>query len=124
MRKKILLADDSQATRQLIGLYLKELKEIDIIYAQNGLEAMVTLGKEDIDLLITDVIMPFVDGFKLVSYVRNTPSMKDVPIIIITQKGEEKDCKQGYFVGSNAYLVKPIKKSELITKVTALLSAQ
>lgn len=122
--KKILIIDDSLTTRQLIELYLNEMKDVRLVFANNGLEAMVKLEKEQIDLILTDILMPFIDGFKLISFLKHQSNHKEIPIIIISQRGDKDATKQGLTLGANAYLVKPINKKTLVEKIKDLLASR
>jgi two-component system, chemotaxis family, chemotaxis protein CheY len=122
--KKILIVDDSETTRNLIHRLLKDEGSYEFTFADNGLEAMVRLEREPFDLLITDIIMPFIDGLKLISYIRNSANLKGLPIVVISQKGRESDYKQGFLLGANAYLVKPLTKRALLQKLNELLPSR
>jgi two-component system, chemotaxis family, chemotaxis protein CheY len=124
VRKKILIVDDSETTRNLIHRLLKDEGNYEFTFADNGLEAMVRLEREPFDLLITDIIMPFIDGLKLISYIRNSANLKGLPIVVISQKGRESDYKQGFLLGANAYLVKPLTKRALMQKFNELLPSR
>ena len=110
--------------RQLISFSLKRFKNARIIEAVDGVDALKKLsGPDKIDLILTDINMPVMDGLKLVSLVRQNAQLKNIPIIIITTEGAEEDRERGLALGANAYICKPIQSSHLIKTISDLLPA-
>jgi CheY-like chemotaxis protein len=106
--KRVLVADDSQTMRMLILFHLiKLLPGIKIIEAENGADALERLKQRDVDLILTDMNMPGMDGAGLVRAVREELK-RDTPIIIITTKGEQLDRDRGMRAGANGYITKPL----------------
>ena len=118
-----LVVEDSPTMRQLISFSLKRFKNAKIIEAVDGVDALKKLSGEKIDLILTDINMPVMDGLKLVSLVRQNAQLKAIPIIIITTEGAEEDRERGLALGANAYISKPIQSSHLIKTISELLSA-
>jgi two-component system chemotaxis response regulator CheY len=118
-----LVVEDSPTMRQLISFSLKRFKNARIIEAVDGVDALKKLSGEKIDLILTDINMPVMDGLKLVSLVRQNAQLKAIPIIIITTEGAEEDRERGLALGANAYISKPIQSSHLIKTISELLSA-
>lgn len=114
--KKILLADDSTIMRMVLVLHLKRFTRAKITEAANGREALAKLAQDRFDLLLTDINMPEMNGIELVRHVR-TGLGSDIPIIIITTKGEVKDRELGMSLGANSYLTKPINVKDLVMSV-------
>ena len=109
--------------RQLIAFSLKRFRNSKIIEAVDGVDALKKLsGPEKIDLILTDINMPVMDGLKLVSLVRQNVQLKGIPIIIITTEGAEEDRERGLALGANAYIAKPIQSSHLIKTISELLA--
>jgi two-component system chemotaxis response regulator CheY len=117
-----LVVEDSPTMRQLISFSLKRFKNAKIIEAVDGVDALKKLSGEKIDLILTDINMPVMDGLKLVSLVRQNAQLKSIPIIIITTEGAEEDRERGLALGANAYISKPIQSSHLIKTISELLS--
>jgi CheY-like chemotaxis protein len=120
--RTILVVDDSTTMRQLIGLTLKKVKGYQVVEACNGADAVARLASTPCDLLITDLKMPEMDGLELVRHVRGALGRRDLPIIIVTTKGEEAAQQEGLEAGANAYLTKPLfgaKLLELVERFTA-----
>jgi two-component system chemotaxis response regulator CheY len=114
--KKILLADDSSIMRMVLVMHLKRFTGAQITEAVNGQEALTLLTQEKFDLLLTDINMPEMSGIELVRHLR-MGLKNDIPIIIITTKGEEKDRDLGISLGANSYLTKPVNVKDLIMAV-------
>ncbi len=116
-----LIVEDSPTMRQLLVLSLRRLKDCRIIEAVDGVDALKKLTTERVDLVITDINMPMMDGLKLISLIRQSARTKTLPIIIVTTEGAEEDRKRGLALGADAYIPKPIQPSELLNTVASLL---
>lgn len=114
----ILVAEDNI---DLCSLVCAELERNGYLasFAHNGEEAIDLFDSKRFDLIITDIMMPKIDGLEFVSYVRNTN--KEIPILIITAKSSQDDKYKGFNAGTDDYMVKPIDIDELILRVNALL---
>lgn len=120
MPHQILLVDDDQYLRDSVKSYLQE-KGFQIILANNASEAMQYLMKSIPDILISDIVMPQISGYELVSYIRSNNTLKDLPIILLTAKGMTQDRIRGYNLGCNAYLPKPFDPDELVSIINNLI---
>ena len=115
---KVLVVEDDQALRKLFCTVLTK-HNYQTVEAENGEEALDVLDRESVSLIITDVMMPEMDGYEFSSLVRDYD--KKVPILMITAKGEINDKQQGFKSGIDDYMVKPIDVNEMIFRVEALL---
>ncbi|MEK4111169.1 two-component system OmpR family response regulator [Paenibacillus sp. DS2363] len=113
----ILVVDDDSHIRKLIRIYL-EKNQFSVLEAPDGQEALDILSNTKVDLAIVDVMMPRIDGIELTEDIR---SYLDIPILMVTAKGESKDKVRGFNAGSDDYLVKPFDPVELILRVKSLL---
>ena len=113
MQKKILVAEDSPTMRYLIAATIAALGDYIVIEAANGFEALRILPHEKVDLVITDINMPDINGLELVSFIRQSPNYKTTPLIIVSTEGSARDREKGMSLGANAYLVKPFAPEEL-----------
>ena len=116
-----LIVEDSPTMRQLLAFSLRRLKDCRIIEAVDGVDALKKLTTERVDLVITDINMPMMDGLKLVTLIRANARTKTLPIVIVTTEGAEEDRKRGLALGANAYVPKPIQPSVLLKTVASLL---
>lgn len=120
MQKTILIADDSASVRKFMALALK-LAGYNVIAASDGMEALEKLPLQPVDLIITDLNMPNIDGFKLIETVRKEPEYKDLPIIILSTLSLEEDIQEGMSVGANSYVIKPFNKRRIQYEVSKYL---
>jgi DNA-binding response OmpR family regulator len=119
-QKKILVVDDDPALLQMIERLLSTIAEVKC--ATDGLDALTIIQAGYIpDLIVTDVMMPRVDGIKLCQQVKKMPQTADVPVIMLTAKGHPKDVVTGINAGVRYYLTKPFKTAELVSKVKKTL---
>jgi two-component system chemotaxis response regulator CheY len=116
-----LIVEDSPTMRQLLAFSLRRLKDCRIIEAVDGVDALKKLTTERVDLVITDINMPMMDGLKLVTLIRGNARTKTLPIVIVTTEGAEEDRKRGLALGANAYVPKPIQPSVLLKTIASLL---
>lgn len=115
-KKKILVVDDSPTTRKVVVLTLKQ-KGYAIVEAQDGLEALSKIDEERPDLILLDIILPKMDGYKILSIIKENQELKDTPVIMLTSKDGIIDKVKGKLAGTAAYLTKPFQPKELIETV-------
>ncbi len=121
MPKTILIAEDSAAVRKFITLALK-IKGYKVIPAVDGMDALEKLPTENIDLLVTDLNMPNIDGLKLIKTIRESAEYKDLPIIILSSLSKDEDINAGLSAGANSYLIKPFNTKRIQYEVAKFLS--
>lgn len=114
---KILIVDDDPHIRELAGHFLRN-EGFEIVEAADGIEALMRLETTKVALVILDVMMPNMDGWELCRQLRE---MYDLPLLMLTAKGETTDKVQGFQLGTDDYLVKPFEPLELVMRVKALL---
>jgi two-component system, chemotaxis family, chemotaxis protein CheY len=112
-KKTILIADDSASMRTMLISAIELMDNYRIVEATSGFEALRLLPHENVDLILTDINMPDINGLELLSYLRNNPIYSNVPVIIISTEGSQKDIDRGRLLGANDYLVKPVDISKL-----------
>ncbi|WMJ80402.1 response regulator transcription factor [Clostridium sp. MB40-C1] len=117
MNKTILIVEDKDRMRDLIADYLKS-EGFRIVEAINGEEALKEFKLEKIHLIILDIMIPYIDGWKVCKEVR---SYSDVPIIILTARSDEDDKLKGYDLGADEYVTKPFSPKVLVAKTKAHL---
>ncbi len=122
MAKKILITEDSPTMRAMICATLEAMGEFEIFEAPNGFEALRLLPREKIDLVITDINMPDINGLELVNFVKNNQQYRNIPLIIVSTEGSERDRAKGMDLGADAYLVKPFAPEDLQQLVRKFLS--
>ncbi len=117
MAKTILVVDDSSTTRSLIASQLSESGEYEVLEAASGFEALKVLPSRKVDLIITDINMPDINGLELISFVQENPNYRDIPTMIITTEDSEEDRKRGMELGARQYVVKPFTPEQLLEAV-------
>ncbi len=115
-RKKILIVEDSPTTRKVVVLTLKQ-KGYALVEARDGLEALSKIDEERPDLVLLDIILPKMDGYRILSIIKKSPELRDTPVILLTSKDGLLNKVKGRLAGSTAYLTKPFKPKELIETV-------
>jgi twitching motility two-component system response regulator PilH len=93
----------------------------ELIVARNGTEGVTKARENHPDLILMDVVMPGMNGFEAVRELRRQPETRDIPIVMVTTKGEAESMEAGYTSGCSDYVIKPIDSFELISKVKNLL---
>ncbi|AYA74437.1 response regulator transcription factor [Robertmurraya sp. GLU-23] len=114
---KIMVVDDESPIRELVRLYLED-EGFEIVEKANGVDALEYAENNPLDLVILDIMMPKLDGWGLCKELRE---LGDIPILMITSKGEAQDKIKGFKLGTDDYLVKPFDPLELVMRVRALL---
>ncbi len=116
-----LVVEDSPTMRQLIVFALNRIRGLNVVEANDGVDALRKLTAQPLDIILTDINMPIMDGLKLVRRVRSDEALKNIPIVIITTEGAEEDRQRALALGANAYITKPIQAPQVIAKVKELL---
>ena len=116
INKNILIVDDCKTTRKIIALYIKEAGYKTVL-AANGVEAIEKLMNAAVDVIITDLNMPQMDGIELTRWVRENNMFKDIPLIILTTEQNDVSRVKGINTGASTFLTKPITKERLIEEI-------
>ena len=119
--KTIMTVDDSASVRMMVNFTLSQLG-FDIVEAVDAQDALEKLSGRSIHMLITDVNMPGLDGICLVKKIRENPSYRFIPIIVLTTESQEEKKKEGKLSGATGWIVKPFKPEQLIAVVRKVLS--
>ncbi|HEY9891238.1 MAG TPA: response regulator transcription factor [Candidatus Sericytochromatia bacterium] len=121
MSAQLLLVDDEPGVRLSVKEYLQEVGGFTVQVASNANEALQMLEQKTPDLVISDVMMPQLDGFQFLKKLRDDPRFKSLPVIFLTARGMTSDRILGYQAGVDAYLSKPFEPDELVALVENLL---
>lgn len=117
MAKRVLIVDDEPRYLRLLDANLRT-EGYEVVTANDGQQAIDVFSSQPIDLILLDIMMPRLDGFAACQRIRE---FSNVPIIILTAKGEEQDRVKGLDLGADDYLVKPFSATELLARVRAVL---
>lgn len=121
MKKVILIADDSPTIRKFVSFSLT-MHGFEVVSASDGMEAMERLPAYKIDLVITDLNMPNMDGFELIKCIRGNDDYREIPIIILSSLSASEDIERGMSFGANSYLVKPFDPKRIQYEVAKYLN--
>lgn len=113
---KIMVVDDCQTTRKLLGFYLKS-KGFNVVFAENGLDALEKLAGEDINIILSDLNMPYMDGIEFLKTLRSDPNMLDMPVFMITTEDDPEERERAIRSGANGYMVKPVAADDVLKVV-------
>ena len=111
--KRILVADDSLATRALVAAALADLADFQVERVSTGLEAIKLLSTTETDLIITDIHMPEINGLELVRFVKTSERLRQIPVIVISTEATEEDRERALRLGADDYLAKPFSAAQL-----------
>ena len=121
---KILLVEDSASMRSYLANMIEsgtEDNDLEIVEASNGFEALKALPHHKFDAILTDINMPDINGLELVSFLKNHPIYKAIPIMVISTESTAEDRKRAEALGAEEYLAKPFEAPELVDKLRRLL---
>ena len=121
MSKHILIIDDSKTVRNLVAFIMKK-EGLKVTTAEDGLDGLEKLySSGGVDLIICDVNMPRMDGFTFIKNVREQEAYKDLPIVVLSTEGQDKDIETGLKLGANLYMVKPAQPEKMLKNIKMLL---
>ncbi|RLB63399.1 MAG: response regulator [Deltaproteobacteria bacterium] len=120
MAKCILVVDDSETVRQVLQLTLVNAG-FDVVEAEDGLEALDKMSHHSVDMMITDLNMPKMDGLELIKKVREDGTHRFTPIVMLTTESSEEKKQAGREAGASGWIVKPFKPEQLLKVVKLVL---
>jgi len=119
--RTILIAEDSASIRKFITIALK-MAGYNVIDAVDGMDALEKMSGQEIDLVVTDLNMPNIDGYKLIRTIRENPKNSELPIIILTSLNTERDIREAMDAGANSYLIKPFNDKKILYEISKYLN--
>jgi two-component system, OmpR family, alkaline phosphatase synthesis response regulator PhoP len=119
MALKILVCDDERHIVRLIQVNL-EKQGYNVVTAYDGKEGLEKIKAEKPNMVVLDVMMPYMDGFEVLKSLRKDPDYAELPVIMLTAKTQDRDVFEGYSYGADMYLTKPFNPMELVTFVKRL----
>ncbi len=122
MPKKILACDDEKHIVRLVQVNL-ERAGYQVVTANDGKEALQVVADENPDLVVLDVMMPYMDGFEVLQNLRRNPTTRDIPVIMLTAKAQDTDVFKGWQSGVDCYLTKPFNPIELLAFVKRIFDS-
>ena len=122
-KRTILIMDDDLAMQTVLEIALREAG-YQVILAENGREALEKVKSENPDLVVLDVMMPYMDGFEVLKNLKADPITAEIPVIMLTAKAQDADVFRGWQSGVDCYLTKPFNPMELLTFVKRIFDSQ
>lgn len=119
--KNVLIVEDSSTMRSLIVSTVEIIEDVDVTETASGFEALKILPQKKFDLIMTDINMPDINGLELAKFVKTNVDYKDIPLIIISTEGSDKDRERGMQLGADEYVIKPFKPEQLQKIITKYL---
>ncbi|MFQ5779206.1 MAG: PleD family two-component system response regulator [Nitrospiria bacterium] len=119
--KKILIVDDDPSVRKLIKV---TLRTCEVIEGSNGIEALEKVTGEKPDLILLDVMMPKMNGFEVIRRLKADPETAEIPIVLLTARGDRDTLEQGEAAGVLTYFTKPFSPRTLAERVTEIMKAK
>jgi len=121
--QRILIVEDSATMRSLLVTSLEDLEvPVKVVEAESGFEALRSLPRETFDLVVTDINMPDINGLELVSFIKTNERYTQIPLVIVSTEGSERDREKGLALGADAYVVKPFEPEDFRQVVADLLT--
>ena len=118
--KTILVAEDDPVTRRFVVSLLEE-GGYRVLVAEDGENALATAIRDRPDLLVSDLVMPYRDGYEVLRAIRSDERLKDLPVLILSMRDREDDIVRGFELGADEYVVKPFNAREFLARVRKLL---
>jgi two-component system chemotaxis response regulator CheY len=119
---KVLIVEDSTASREFIASTIKQIDGAEVVCANSGFDALKLLPRYRFDLIITDINMPDINGLELINFVKMNPNYRETPLIIVTGEGRQHDRERGLQLGASEFLIKPLAADHLVSLVRKYLS--
>ena len=119
---KILIAEDDRDIRELIAISLR-YAGYEVVSAADGQQAVDLTIEEKPDLIMLDVRMPRLTGFQALEQIKDQPEFEDVPVVILSAKGQENEIQSGLDLGASQYILKPFAPDELIEKIGQIVES-
>jgi DNA-binding response OmpR family regulator len=119
--KRILLIDDHQTVFRLLEAIVR-VKGYTLLYADSGQQGIVKAREEQPDMILLDVMMPDLDGFKVCQYLKENPDTRDIPVMFLTARGAEDDMAIGRKAGAAGFMTKPFQTIDVLNQIEKILA--
>ena len=119
---KVMIVDDSRSMRRLIKMALKHVGEVDVVEAENGVEAIQKFQEGFPDLILLDWNMPKMTGLDFLRRIKSHDQLKDIPVLMVTSEGRSAEIKKALSAGAASYLVKPFRPPDLAERISSVIN--
>jgi two-component system chemotaxis response regulator CheY len=120
---EILVVDDSKIMREMIVACLRGHAGLTFTHAASGLEAIERLSLKPFDLVFLDLNMPDIGGFEVLEFVRGQDELKEIPIVVVTTRGDETSRARSLAAGASSFMTKPFEPADILAELRSLLPA-
>jgi two-component system chemotaxis response regulator CheY len=117
---KIMIVDDCNTTRKLLGHYLRS-RGYSVVFAENGLDALEKLAINDVNLIMTDLNMPYMDGIELIKTLRSDPELSEIPVLMVTTENDDIERAKAISSGANGYMIKPVTGDDIEINIKSIV---
>ena len=121
--QSVLVTDDDEDLRLMCQMYL-EFEGFRVSQAENGAEALEAARRESPDLILLDLMMPVMDGWECLSGLKSDPTLRDIPVFVITGKQQREDQDRAFAMGAKAFIPKPFQSTSLVSRIREELAAR
>ncbi len=121
---KILVVDDSKVMREMIVACLRGVAGLEFVHAASGLEAIERLSLNVFDLVFLDLNMPDIGGFEVVEFIRSQDTLRELPVVVVTTRGDETSRSRALSAGASRFMTKPFSPDMVVAELRSLLGAQ
>jgi two-component system, chemotaxis family, chemotaxis protein CheY len=121
---EILVVDDSKVMREMIVACLRGEPGLNFTHAASGLEAIERLSMGGFDLVFLDLNMPDIGGYEVLEFVRGQDVMRDIPIVVVTTRGDDSSRERALTAGASRFMTKPFEPAQIVGELRSLLSAR
>jgi two-component system chemotaxis response regulator CheY len=118
---RVLIVEDSAAMRGFIASTVSQLAGVEVIESPSGFDALKSLPRQSVDLIVMDINMPDINGLELLSFVRKNARTRTTPVVIVTTEAGAEDRRRALELGADAYVCKPFAPEDLLATVRGLL---
>lgn len=117
---KVMIVDDCQTTRKILEFHLRS-KGFDVVTAENGLDAIEKLATNKVNIILSDLNMPYMDGIEFVKTVKSDVNLSHIPILMVTTEADPEEKEKAFSAGANGYLVKPVTADSISQNIKRIM---
>ena len=119
--KQILVVDDDAVTARFIASLLRE-HGYDVLVAEDGAHALELVGRHELAMVVSDLVMPYRDGYSVLRAIRRNEKFHDLPVLLLSMRDREEDIVKGLEEGADDYVIKPFNARELLARIRKILN--
>ncbi len=117
---KGMIVDDCQTTRKILEFHLR-IKGFDVVTAENGLDAIEKLATNTVNLILSDLNMPYMDGIEFVKTIKSDVNLSHIPVLMVTTEADPEEKERALSAGANGYMVKPVTADDISQNIKRIM---